>query len=68
MCADVLGVRLGVALHGWVLPAMGDGVGLCLSGSVIAVYHVGELLPLVRPRPCAPSRTRRGSAGPPSSR
>nr|WP_266978066.1 hypothetical protein [Streptomyces sp. NBC_01669] len=38
---------LGVALHGWVIPAMGDSVGLRLLGSVIAVYHEAELLQLV---------------------
>jgi putative ABC transport system permease protein len=46
LVAGTLGVPLGVALHGWVLPAMGDSVGLRLPGSVIAVYHGAELLPL----------------------
>jgi putative ABC transport system permease protein len=46
LVAGVLGVPLGVALHGWVLPAMGESVGLRLPGSVIAVYHWAELLPL----------------------
>ncbi|GAA2571161.1 hypothetical protein GCM10010304_06950 [Streptomyces roseoviolaceus] len=46
LVAGALGVPLGVALHGWVLPAMGDSVGLRLPGSVIAVYHGAELLPL----------------------
>ncbi|MDX2644073.1 FtsX-like permease family protein [Streptomyces sp. PA03-1a] len=46
LVAGVLGVPLGVALHGWVIPAMGDSVGLRLPGSVIAVYHGAELLPL----------------------
>ncbi|MFJ3102393.1 ABC transporter permease [Streptomyces sp. NPDC086835] len=46
LVAGALGVPLGVALHGWVLPAMGDSVGLRLPGSVIAVYHWAELLPL----------------------
>lgn len=46
LVAGALGVPLGVALHGWVLPAMGDSVGLRLPGSVIAVYHAAELLPL----------------------
>ncbi|MDQ1033154.1 putative ABC transport system permease protein [Streptomyces umbrinus] len=44
--AGTLGVPLGVALHGWVIPAMGDSVGLRFPGSVIAVYHGAELLPL----------------------
>ncbi|MFD0304338.1 FtsX-like permease family protein [Streptomyces sp. NPDC127119] len=47
LVAGALGVPLGVALHGWVLPAMGDSVGLRLPGSVIAVYHGTELIPLV---------------------
>lgn len=44
--AGALGVPLGVALHGWVLPAMGDSVGLRLPDSVIDVYGGVELLPL----------------------
>ncbi|MEW2485036.1 FtsX-like permease family protein [Streptomyces sp. NPDC048411] len=46
LVAGTLGVPLGVALHGWAIPAMGDSVGLRLPGSVIAVYHGAELLPL----------------------
>ncbi|WP_208614480.1 ABC transporter permease [Streptomyces regalis] len=46
LVAGTLGVPLGTALHGWVIPAMGDSVGLRLPGSVIAVYHAAELLPL----------------------
>ncbi|MGW2020351.1 FtsX-like permease family protein [Streptomyces sp. NPDC001927] len=46
LVAGVLGVPLGVALHGWVIPAMGDSVGLRLPDSVIAVYQGVELLPL----------------------
>ncbi|MFJ8694965.1 ABC transporter permease, partial [Streptomyces roseolilacinus] len=46
LVAGALGVPLGVALHGWVLPAMGDSVGLRLPGPVIAVYQGAELLPL----------------------
>ncbi|MET7365964.1 FtsX-like permease family protein [Streptomyces sp. NPDC005566] len=46
LVAGALGVPLGVTLHGWVLPAMGDSVGLRLPDSVIAVYHGAELLPL----------------------
>ncbi|MFF2328065.1 MULTISPECIES: ABC transporter permease [unclassified Streptomyces] len=46
LVAGTLGVPLGVALHGWVMPAMGDSVGLRLPDSVIAVYHGAELLPL----------------------
>ncbi|MFE7565951.1 ABC transporter permease [Streptomyces sp. NPDC057539] len=46
LVAGALGVPLGVALHGWVLPAMGESVGLRLPGSVIAVYQGAELLSL----------------------
>ncbi|HEY9327383.1 MAG TPA: ABC transporter permease, partial [Streptomyces sp.] len=46
LLAGTLGVSLGVVLHGWVLPAMGDSVGLRLPGSVIAVYHGAQLVPL----------------------
>ncbi|MGW2826281.1 ABC transporter permease [Streptomyces sp. NPDC001443] len=46
LVAGALGVPLGVSVHGWVMPAMGDGAGLRLPDSVIAVYHGAELLPL----------------------
>ncbi|MFC9132376.1 ABC transporter permease [Streptomyces sp. NPDC057099] len=46
LVAGALGVPLGVTLHGWVLPAMGDSVGLRLPESVLAVYSGTELLPL----------------------
>ncbi|MEU4273137.1 FtsX-like permease family protein [Streptomyces sp. NPDC026092] len=46
LVAGALGVPLGVALHGWVVPAMGDSVGLRLPDSVIAVHQGVELLPL----------------------
>jgi putative ABC transport system permease protein len=46
LVAGAAGVPLGVALHGRVLPAMGDSVGLRLPDSVLAVYHGAELLPL----------------------
>ncbi|MEV5199337.1 FtsX-like permease family protein [Streptomyces sp. NPDC053720] len=46
LVAGALGVPLGVTLHGWVFPAMGDSAGLRLPDSVIAVYHGAELFPL----------------------
>ncbi|WP_340384629.1 hypothetical protein U5640_42955 [Streptomyces sp. SS7] len=46
LAAGTLGVPLGVALHGWVRPAMGDSVGLRLPGSVLDVYHGTELFTL----------------------
>ncbi|MFE1821136.1 ABC transporter permease [Streptomyces anulatus] len=44
LVAGVLGVPLGVALHGRVVPAMGDSVELRFPDSVIAVYGAAELL------------------------
>ncbi|WP_050782497.1 hypothetical protein [Streptomyces griseoflavus] len=44
LAAGALGVPVGVALHGRVLPAMGDSVGLRLPDSVMSVYHGAELL------------------------
>nr|WP_238442064.1 ABC transporter permease [Streptomyces pratensis] len=46
LVAGAPGVPLGVALHGWVFPAMGDSVGLRLPDSVIDVHHGAQLLPL----------------------
>ncbi|WP_206305913.1 FtsX-like permease family protein [Streptomyces sp. RFCAC02] len=46
LIAGAVGVPLGVALHGRVLPAMGDTAGLRLPDSVLAVYHATELVPL----------------------
>lgn len=46
LVASALGVPLGVVLHSWVIPAMGDSAGLRFPASVIAVYHAAELLPL----------------------
>ncbi|MFE0425690.1 ABC transporter permease, partial [Streptomyces sp. NPDC058953] len=47
LVAGAAGVPLGMALHGWVVPAMGDGVGLRLPDSVMAVYDWTEVVPLV---------------------
>ncbi|MGW5866448.1 ABC transporter permease [Streptomyces sp. NPDC055239] len=46
LVAGAVGVPLGVALHGLVMPAMGDSVGLRFPDSVMAVYHGPQLLPL----------------------
>ncbi|KUO21479.1 ABC transporter permease [Streptomyces dysideae] len=46
LAAGAVAVPLGVSLHGWVLPAMGDSAGLHLPDSVIAVYDLAQLLPL----------------------
>ncbi|MFE0699773.1 ABC transporter permease [Streptomyces sp. NPDC058872] len=44
LAGGALGTPLGVALHGWVLPAMGDSAGLRLPDAVIAVYRTPELV------------------------
>ncbi|MER7695039.1 FtsX-like permease family protein [Streptomyces sp. NPDC096095] len=46
LVAGALGVPLGVTLHGWVFPAMGESVGLRLPDPVLAVYHGAELVSL----------------------
>ncbi|MEH0515792.1 FtsX-like permease family protein [Streptomyces sp. B21-106] len=43
LAGGVLGVPLGVALHGWVVPAMGHSAGLRLPHSVLAVYPADRL-------------------------
>lgn len=44
LAGGVLGVPLGMALHGWVLPAMADSAGLRLPDTVLAVYQAPELV------------------------
>ncbi|MFF9147577.1 hypothetical protein ACF1BN_22250 [Streptomyces sp. NPDC014861] len=44
--AGALGVPLGMVLHGRVVPAMADSVGLRLPASVLDVYGAAELVPL----------------------
>jgi putative ABC transport system permease protein len=39
-----VGMPLGVALNGWIMPAMGHSAGLNLPESVIAVYRTTELI------------------------
>ncbi|MFB6874883.1 ABC transporter permease [Streptomyces sp. NPDC056323] len=46
LVAGAPGVPLGVVLHSWVIPAMGDSAGLRFPTSVITVYHAAEVLPL----------------------
>ncbi|MGW7169473.1 ABC transporter permease [Streptomyces sp. NPDC054884] len=43
LVGGALGVPLGVALHGWVVPAMGHSAGLELPHSVLAVYPADRL-------------------------
>ncbi|MER5734860.1 FtsX-like permease family protein [Streptomyces sp. NPDC002262] len=46
LVAGAVGVPLGMLLHGWVVPTMGDGAGLRFPGSVLAVYDAAEVVPL----------------------
>jgi putative ABC transport system permease protein len=43
LLAGVAAVPVGVALHGYVMPLMGDAIGMTLPTSFIAVYHAPEL-------------------------
>ncbi|WP_328994084.1 FtsX-like permease family protein [Kribbella sp. NBC_01245] len=43
LAAGLIGVPLGIALHGWVMPAMGNSAGLVLPPSILAVYQPPEL-------------------------
>jgi putative ABC transport system permease protein len=43
LVASVIAVPLGIALHGYVLPAMARSVDLGLPASFLNVYHAGEL-------------------------
>ncbi|QIZ01475.2 FtsX-like permease family protein [Streptomyces sp. S1D4-11] len=44
LVGGAVAVPLGVALHGWIMPAMGHSAGLNLPESVIAVYRTPELI------------------------
>lgn len=44
LVGGAVGVPLGVALHGWIMPAMGHSAGPNLPESVIAVYRTPELV------------------------
>jgi putative ABC transport system permease protein len=44
LVASVIAVPLGIALHGYVLPAMARSVDLGLPASFLNVYHGGELV------------------------
>ncbi|WP_405526362.1 ABC transporter permease [Streptomyces canus] len=46
LAGGLLGVPLGVALHRWIVPAMGHSAGLELPDSVMAVYDPPELTAL----------------------
>jgi putative ABC transport system permease protein len=40
----LIGVPLGMAVHGYVLPRMGEGAGTGLTPQIVAVYHGAELV------------------------
>jgi putative ABC transport system permease protein len=42
----IIGVPVGVALHGYVLPRMGEGAGTGLPPDIVSVYHALELVML----------------------
>ncbi|MDN3358691.1 ABC transporter permease [Actinomadura sp. DC4] len=44
LVGGVIGVPIGVALHGFVLPRMGEGAGTALPPDVLSVYHALELV------------------------
>ena len=44
--AGLIGVPLGIALHHYVVPLMGDAVGTGMPRAYLAVYHLPELVPL----------------------
>ncbi len=47
LTAGLLGVPIGIALHDYVLPAMGSAAGTRIPAADIAVYHLPLLAPLV---------------------
>ncbi|WP_327358362.1 ABC transporter permease [Streptomyces sp. NBC_01304] len=44
LTGGALGVPLGVLLHRWIMPAMGESAGLTLPESVISVFQAPQLL------------------------
>lgn len=47
LCAGVIGVPAGVALHAWVLPVMGRAAGTRIPSADLAVYDLRLVLPLL---------------------
>ncbi|MCZ4121962.1 FtsX-like permease family protein [Streptomyces sp. H39-S7] len=47
LVAGLVGVPVGIALHGYVLPVMGDAAGTRFPAQDLAVYHLPVLLPLL---------------------
>jgi putative ABC transport system permease protein len=46
LVAGVLAVPVGVAVHNWILPVMGDAAGIGLPHWIVDVYSAAELVPL----------------------
>ncbi|WP_457659310.1 ABC transporter permease [Streptomyces galilaeus] len=44
--AGLVAVPAGVALHHWIIPLMGDGVGMNLPTAAVSVYDPQHLIPL----------------------
>lgn len=44
LVAGVIGVPAGVALHRWIVPAMGHSIGTNMPPEVLAVYHLPVLV------------------------
>ncbi|MEU3462791.1 FtsX-like permease family protein [Streptomyces sp. NPDC006733] len=47
LVAGLVGVPAGIALHGYVLPVMGDAAGTRFPAADLAVYHLPVLVPLL---------------------
>ncbi|MFI0089748.1 ABC transporter permease [Streptomyces bobili] len=46
LLAGLVAVPAGVALHHWIIPLMGDGVGMNLPTAAVSVYAPQHLIPL----------------------
>jgi putative ABC transport system permease protein len=44
LVAGVIGVPVGVAVHRWIVPAMGHSIGTNMPPEVLAVYHLPVLV------------------------
>lgn len=47
LVAGVVGVPVGIALHDYVLPVMGDAAGTRIPAQDLAVYHLAIVVPLL---------------------
>jgi putative ABC transport system permease protein len=46
LIAGAIGVPIGIALHNYVLPIMGQAAGTSFPAADLNVYHLGNLVPL----------------------